>query len=68
MTLVGHHSAPERTFAPLHLPELIIVLQTSCLPVVWAQAFVRFHFDHLFSAVTQEAIRFLMLIFKRSSW
>lgn len=31
-------------------------------------AFVRFHFDHLFSPVTQEAIRFLMLIFKRSSW
>lgn len=29
-------------------------------------SFVRYHFDHLYASVTQEAIRFLMLIFKRT--
>ena len=29
-------------------------------------AFVRYHFDNLYNSVTQEAIRFLMLVFKRS--
>ncbi|XP_074600440.1 uncharacterized protein LOC141854581 isoform X3 [Brevipalpus obovatus] len=28
--------------------------------------YVRYHFDHLYKEVTQEAIRFLMLVFKRS--
>ena len=28
--------------------------------------FVRYHFDHLFKEVSQEAIRFLMLLFKRT--
>ncbi|XP_015782492.1 obscurin isoform X3 [Tetranychus urticae] len=29
-------------------------------------SYVRYHFDHLYKEVTQEAIRFLMLVFKRS--